>query len=158
MVRSGRSLESAAAVEPPTRPVPPSTSTRAVLEDLFVWAEGAPTAAAGGAQALTMPMAAAITLRVSRRAPARWGPAYAYGQEALLGCCHVVVTETNTGRTIGVVIGVKQALQEGVWSLATPDPARWLLQVSRGGTRAVVLGKRVCRNLQVAASWVGFSA
>jgi hypothetical protein len=35
---------------------------------------------------------------------------------------------------------VEQALQEGVWSLATPDPARWLLQVSRG-TRAVVLGK-----------------
>jgi hypothetical protein len=68
MVRSGRSLESAAAVEPPTRPVPPSTSTRAVLEDLFVWAEGAPTAAAaGGAQALTMPMAAAITLMASRR-------------------------------------------------------------------------------------------
>jgi len=32
-LRSGRSLESAVAVEPPTRPVPPSTSTRAVLEE-----------------------------------------------------------------------------------------------------------------------------
>jgi hypothetical protein len=31
MLRSGRSLESVAVVEPPTRPVPPSTSTRAVL-------------------------------------------------------------------------------------------------------------------------------
>jgi len=60
MLRSGRSLESAVAAEPPTRPVPPSTSTRAVLEDdLFTWAaslvEGA---AAGGAHARTMPMVA----------------------------------------------------------------------------------------------------
>ena len=63
MLRSGRSLESAVAVEPPTRPVPPSTSTRAVLEeedDLFTRAAASLVegAAAGDAHARTMPMAA----------------------------------------------------------------------------------------------------
>ena len=62
-LRSGRSLESAVAVEPPTRPVPPSTSTRAVLEeedDLFTRAAASLVegAAAGDAHARTMPMAA----------------------------------------------------------------------------------------------------
>lgn len=65
MLRSGRSLESAVAVEPPTRPAPPSTSTRA-LEDLFLLvasAEGAAdevATAAGGAHALTTATVVAI--------------------------------------------------------------------------------------------------
>ena len=59
-------MESAVAVDPPTRPVPPSTSTRPVLEGLLLrwaWAaslelDGAAAAGAGGAHALTtMPMA-----------------------------------------------------------------------------------------------------
>lgn len=60
MLRSGRSLESAVAVEPPTRPVPPSTRTRA-LERGLLGAAGAVAvedAAAGGVRsgmhALTM--------------------------------------------------------------------------------------------------------
>lgn len=60
MLRSGRSLESAVAVEPQTRPAPPSTSTRALLEGflLAASADGAVGAAAGGAHALTTPMVA----------------------------------------------------------------------------------------------------
>jgi hypothetical protein len=83
MPRSGRSLERAAAVDPPTRPVPPSTSTRPVLEGLLLrcaWAaslepEGAAAAGAGGAHALTtMPMAPIPVRPVPRRA--RGGQAY----------------------------------------------------------------------------------
>jgi hypothetical protein len=38
MLRSGRSLESAVAVDQPTRLVPPSTSTRALVEEDLIFA------------------------------------------------------------------------------------------------------------------------
>ncbi|GJN13840.1 hypothetical protein PR202_gb00588 [Eleusine coracana subsp. coracana] len=65
MLRSGRSFESAVTVEPPTRPVPPSTSTRA-LEGFFLFLlvasaeEGTAPAAAGGAHALITAMVAIL--------------------------------------------------------------------------------------------------
>jgi hypothetical protein len=72
MFRSGRSLESAVAVEPPTRPVPPSTSTRAALERALLGAEAVvavedeAAATAGGVRsgmhALTMAAMLAATL------------------------------------------------------------------------------------------------
>uniref|UniRef100_A0A0D9XWR4 Uncharacterized protein n=1 Tax=Leersia perrieri TaxID=77586 RepID=A0A0D9XWR4_9ORYZ len=81
MLRSGRSLESAVAVDPPTRPVPPSTSTRAP-EDLCASVDGAAaeeaTAAVGrvgsGVHALTTAAIARwTTVRCSlRRQIAEW--------------------------------------------------------------------------------------